>query len=113
MLLVIAFVLLVIAFVLLVIAFVLLVIAHEPAAIHAGLRSYILTEPAVVCNPNSKENLEKRRRFNVPAGRKRAFLVSDTLVGNQWVEIAFQAIWERLLWVVFCLSQFYHLTGWL
>jgi hypothetical protein len=47
--------------------FVLLVIAHDPAAIHAELRSYIFTESAVVYNPNSKENLEKRRRFDVPA----------------------------------------------
>ncbi len=31
--------------------------------------------------------------------------------GNQWVEIAFQAIWECPLWVVFCLSGSYHLTG--
>ncbi len=36
---------------------------------------------------------------------------SDARAGNQWVEIAFQAIWERLLWVVFCLSQLYYLTG--
>ncbi len=41
------------------------------------------------------------------------FELSDTLVGNQWVEIAFQAIWECLLGVDFCLSRFYHLTGWL
>ncbi len=37
--------------------------------------------------------------------------IPDHLAGNHWVKIAFQAIWECLLWVVFCLSQFYHLTG--
>ena len=36
---------------------------------------------------------------------------SDTMVENQWVEIAFQAIWECPLWAGFCRSQLYYLTG--
>ena len=39
------------------------------------------------------------------------FEFSGTPIGNQWFEIAFQAIWECLLGVVFCLSQPYYLTG--
>ncbi len=54
---------------------------------------------------------DRQRRNYTFIGAPGEIRIPNHLAENDWVKIAFQTIWECLLWVVFCLSQLYHLTG--
>ncbi len=53
---------------------------------------------------------DRQRRNYTFIGTPGEIRIPNHLAENYWVKIAFQAIGERLLWVVFCLSQSYRPT---